>query len=99
MPTPQQTPADTSFMNATYIPSQFAHTPNAHLAMKEFGIHYHGEDFPPEFYQSSRHSMSSHGNDSPATPQSGTGDNYDSKNFMMQNGKMSPEGAEIEIER
>ncbi|KAK3721892.1 hypothetical protein LTR37_002708 [Vermiconidia calcicola] len=83
LPTPQQTPTDGSFFNTpSYIPSQFAHTPNAHLAMKGFAIDHHlADDFPPEYIYSSAHSMSSHGNDSPATPQSGVGDAYDSRNF------------------
>jgi hypothetical protein len=91
LPTPQQTPTDLSFMNSAYIPSQSAHTPSAHLAMKGFAIDHHhhlADDFPPEFYTSSRHSMSSHGNNSPATPQSGVGESYDPKNFMNnQNGE------------
>lgn len=90
LPTPQHTPTDSVFMNSAYIPSQSAHTPNAHLAMKGFAIDHHFDDFPPDFYQSSRQSMSSRGNNSPATPQSGAGgdNNYDGKNYSMtQNGK------------
>lgn len=87
LPTPQQTPTDSLFMSAGYIPTQSAHTADAHLAMKGFAIDHHtSDDFPPDFYQSSRQSMSSH--DSPATPQSGAGDSGDYKNVnMSQTGK------------
>ena len=91
LPTPQQTPTDSSFMNAPYVPSQSAHTPSAHLAMKGFAIDHHqqlADDIAPEFYSSSRHSMSSHGNNSPATPHSGMGEAYDHKNFMAHNGEV-----------
>ena len=89
LPTPQQTPTEGSFLNCGYIPSQYARTPTAHLAMKDFAINHHiAEDFPPEFYQSSRQSMSSHGNDSPATPQSGACDSADTRNYnLTQNGE------------
>ena len=102
LPTPQQTPTDLSFMTSAYIPSQSAHTPSAHLAMKGFAIDHHhhlADDFPPEFYSSSRHSMSSHGNNSPATPQSGVGEHYDPKNFIHnQNGEADCQDYEGEID-
>ena len=80
-PTPQQTPTDGSWMGPGYIQSQFAQTSNAHLAMKEFAIGHHmSDEYPPDFVQSSRQSMSS-GQDSPATPQSGVGDNVDTKTY------------------
>ncbi|KXT05778.1 hypothetical protein AC578_1028 [Pseudocercospora eumusae] len=75
LPTPSQTPTDSIFSHSNgYVPSASAHIPNAHLAMKNFGFDYHNaEDFTPDFAPS-RQSMSSYGNDSPATPQSGAGD-------------------------
>jgi hypothetical protein len=57
------------------------------------------DDFPPEFYQSSRQSMSSHGNDSPATPQSGVGDNYDAKHYTGPNGEFGGVAKELEMDR
>ena len=91
LPTPQQTPTDAQFMNSAYIPSHLAHTPSAHMAMKGFAIDHHqlADEIPPEFYTSSRHSMSSHGNNSPATPHSVVGENYDQKHYMPQNGKIN----------
>ncbi|EME83252.1 uncharacterized protein MYCFIDRAFT_89192, partial [Pseudocercospora fijiensis CIRAD86] len=80
LPTPSQTPTDSIFAHSNgYVPSASAHIPNAHLAMKSFGFDYHtAEDFTPDFAPS-RQSMSSYGNDSPATPQSGAGD--DARNY------------------
>jgi hypothetical protein len=101
LPTPQQTPTDAAFMSGAYIPSQFAHTPNAHLAMKGFAIDHHqlADEIPPEFYTSSRHSMSSHGgNNSPATPQSGVGDNYEPRNFVNQNGEATCPQYDTEVD-
>lgn len=81
LPTPSNTPQDGSFGNAAFMPSQAAHMSNAHLAMKGFAIDYHNsEDFAPD-YAPSRHSMSSYGNNSPATPQSGVGDSDATKNY------------------
>lgn len=93
LPTPSQTPIDSAFSNSGYIPSQAAHMPNAHLAMKDFGMNHHNsEDFVPEFAPS-RQSMSSHGNDSPATPQSGAGD-VDQKQYSLpQNGETQADKA------
>ena len=98
LPTPQRTPTQGSFMPSGYIPSQAAHLPNAHLAMKDFGIHHHlADDFTPDFYHSSRHSMSS-GHESPATPHSGVGEQPDMKTYnMTQNGKFRDYQADIQI--
>lgn len=75
LPTFVQTPADSGFMTAGYMPSQAAHTGGAHQAMKGFAIdHHNGEDFAPAFAPSSQYSMSSNGADSPATPPSGAGE-------------------------
>lgn len=90
LPTPSQTPTDSAFANIAHLPSQAAHMPNAHLAMKDFGIgHHNSEDFIPDFAPS-RQSMSSYGNDSPATPQSGAGD-IDTKQYSIPpNGEIGP---------
>jgi len=82
LPTPSQTPADSAFSRSAYAPSQGAHMSSAHLAMKSFGFdHHNSEDFTPDFAPS-RQSMSSHGNDSPATPQSYAGD-MESKSYSL----------------
>ena len=74
LPTPTQTPVD-YFVLGGYLPSQAAHTGGAHQAMKGFAIdHHNGEDFAPFFAQYSGQNMAGHGNDSPATPQSGAGE-------------------------
>ena len=90
--------ADATFLPQGYVPSQLAHTPNAHLAMQRFAIdHHNADDFPPEFVQSSRQSMSS-GHDSPATPQSGVGDSVDSRNFnLQQNGEIAPDVCDMDF--
>lgn len=83
LPTPSHTPAVSEFAISGYMPSAAAHIPNAHLAMKNFGFDYHNtEDYTSDFAPS-RQSMSSYGNDSPATPQSGAGD-VDTKNYNVQ---------------
>ncbi|USW53362.1 Putative Zinc finger C2H2-type [Septoria linicola] len=84
---PAQTSSAGEFGISGSVPSAAAHMSNAHLAMKNFGFDYHNSeefnDFPP-----SRQSMSSYGNDSPATPQSGAGE-VDAKayNVTQQNGE------------
>lgn len=100
LPTPQQTPTDSSFATAGYIPSQVSHTPNGRLAMSGFPIdHQFSDEFPPDFIPASRQSMSS-GHDSPATPQSHAGDHYDPRGGlpMNQNGEIVSEKYESEID-
>lgn len=79
-----------SFGNAAFMPSQAAHMSNAHFAMKGFAIDYHNsEDFAQDFAPS-RQSMSSYGNNSPATPQSGVGEAEASKTYNAPtNGELS----------
>ncbi|KAK5126076.1 hypothetical protein LTR85_011431 [Meristemomyces frigidus] len=98
LPTPTQTPTDGGFIGAGYIASQAAHTGGAHQAMKGFAIDHHiGEDFAPAFTHSSRQSMSSHGNDSPATPQSGAGETAQNGQYNLPaNGETFADKAEFE---
>lgn len=84
LPTPQQTPTDTSFTAAGYIPTPLAHPSNVRWTMNGAPLQNFADEFPPEFYQSSRQSMSS-GHDSPATPQSVAGEHYDSKPSLPVN--------------
>jgi hypothetical protein len=71
---------DSFFLHAPgYTSVQSVHTPAAHLAMKGFAIDHHNlEDLPTEVAHSSRRSMSSVGQSSPATPRS-TADDTDNK--------------------
>ena len=77
---PQQAPTGNAFWNSGYyVPSQAANS-NAHWAMKGFAIDHHNTDDFPEFYASP---MSSHGNNTPTTPQSGMGDGSDPKPYSQ----------------
>ncbi|KAK4541969.1 hypothetical protein LTR36_007169 [Oleoguttula mirabilis] len=98
LPTSAQTPTDGGFIGAGYIPSQAAHTGGAHQAMKGFAIDHHiGEDFAPGFIHSARQSMSSHSNDSPATPPSGAGETGQTAQYNLPpNGETSAEKTEDE---
>ena len=73
LPTPSQTPTDSVFGTAS---RQYGNLSSAHMAMKDFAMDHHNghlEEIPDESAPS-RQSMSSYGNDSPATPQSGNGE-------------------------
>ena len=71
---------DSFYLSAPgYVPSRSPHTSAAHLAMKGFAIdHHNSEDLPLELAHTSRQSMSSGGQDSPATPRS-TAEDTDNK--------------------
>lgn len=93
LPVQQQSPADNALWNSGYyIPSQAAHPSNAHWAMKSLAIDHHNTDDYPDFYASSHPSMSSHGNNTPTTPQSGMGDNgsYGQNDMRQINGNPAP---------
>jgi hypothetical protein len=91
LPTPTQTPTQESFMNATnynnYSPTSVNadHTMAAHMSMKQ-ALMDQGDDVP-DFAHSARHSVSSYGRDSPATPHTTQGDDADFK--QPTNGKTS----------
>jgi len=71
-----------------YVPSRTPHTPAAHLAMKGFAIDHHNlEDLPLELAHSSRQSMSSVGQDSPATPRSTAEDTENKLTRTISNGE------------
>lgn len=86
----QLSQADSFFLNAPgYMPSQAAHTPAAHLAMKGFAIDHHNlEDLPTEATHSPRQSMSSVGQNSPATPRSTVDDNENKPAKTNSNGEI-----------
>ncbi|KAF2642468.1 hypothetical protein P280DRAFT_374590, partial [Massarina eburnea CBS 473.64] len=84
LPTPTHTPTQDSFMN----PNNFSYTPNnsgmdstmaAHLSMKQALMDQHPDEEVPGFAHSARHSVSSYGHDSPATPHTAPGDEMDFK--------------------
>ncbi|KAK4626263.1 Transcriptional regulator RPN4 [Fulvia fulva] len=83
LPTPSHTPVESGYSSVASLPSQAAHMSSAHYAMKGFGIDHHASEDYLSDAAPSRQSMSSYGNDSPATPQSGNGDG-DSKQYTMQ---------------
>ena len=63
-----------------YAPSKLSHTPAAHLAMQNMAIDHHNSTFNeeiPDFAHSSRHSVSSKGQDSPSTPQPRSSSDHD----------------------
>ncbi|GAB7358898.1 hypothetical protein MBLNU230_g4119t1 [Neophaeotheca triangularis] len=76
--------ADSIFSNpgSGYVPSAVAHTPSAHLAMKDFAIDHHTVEDAPGFTHSGRQSMSSHGQSSPSTPRSGAGEEVESNKML-----------------
>lgn len=86
---------DSFFLNAPgYMPSQAVHTPAAHLAMKGFAIDHHNlEDLPSEVTHSSRQSMSSVGQNSPATPRSTVDDTENKPVKANSNGEIAMQNA------
>ncbi|KAJ4365332.1 hypothetical protein N0V83_008953 [Neocucurbitaria cava] len=89
LPTPTHTPTQESFMNTNnynnYTPtsSTMDQTMAAHMSMKQ-ALMDQGDDVP-DFAHSARHSVSSYGHDSPATPHTATGEDMDFK--MPANGE------------
>ncbi|KAF2256342.1 hypothetical protein BU26DRAFT_526783 [Trematosphaeria pertusa] len=87
LPTPTHTPTQDSFhMNPnnfnTYAPhtAGMDHTMAAHMSMKQALMDQHvPEEEVPGFGHSARHSVSSYGHDSPATPHTAHGDEMDFK--------------------
>ncbi|KAI4730257.1 hypothetical protein E4T49_01725 [Aureobasidium sp. EXF-10728] len=71
---------DQTFNNVGYAPSKLSHTPAAHLAMQNMAIDQHNSTYNediPDFAHSSRHSVSSKGQDSPSTPQPRSSSDHD----------------------
>ncbi|KAF1964396.1 hypothetical protein BU23DRAFT_575736 [Bimuria novae-zelandiae CBS 107.79] len=92
LPTPTHTPTQDSFMGSNnfnnYTPSSTGmdSTMAAHMSMKQALIDQHvPEEELPGFGHSARHSVSSYGHDSPATPHTTQGDEMDFK--MPPNGE------------
>jgi hypothetical protein len=95
LPTPSHTPTQDSFMNnSSYnsFPSSTGSgmqpTMTAHFSMKEALMDQNGQDDEvPGIIHSARHSVSSYGHDSPATPHTTQGDEVDDKLKMPPNGE------------
>lgn len=86
LPTPTHTPTQDSFMNNnynTFTPhtSGMDSTMAAHFSMKQALMDQNDEDVPG-FGHSARHSVSSYGHDSPATPHTAQGEDFDER-FKM----------------
>jgi hypothetical protein len=86
LPTPTHTPTQDSFMTNnnynTFTPntSSMGLTMAAHLSMKQALMDQNSaEDDVPGFGHSTRHSVSSHGHDSPVTPHTAQGEDFDVK--------------------
>lgn len=92
LPTPTHTPTQDSFINSnsfsTYTPASAGmdSTMAAHMSMKQALMDQHIPDEDvPGFVHSARHSVSSYGHDSPATPHTAQGEDMDFK--MPTNGE------------
>jgi hypothetical protein len=88
LPTPTATPTQDAFMNGNnfnYTP-QGATVMDAHMSMKQALLDSHiPDEEAPGFGHSARHSVSSYGHDSPATPHTTQGEDMDYK--MAPNGE------------
>lgn len=94
LPTPTHTPTQDSFMNNTnfsnFTPntSSMDQTMAAHLSMKQALMDQNvPEDDVPGFAHSARHSVSSYGHDSPATPHTAHGEEFDDRFKMPSTGE------------
>lgn len=84
LPTPSHTPTQDTFLNPNFnnynAHSNMDSTMAAHMSMKQALLDQHApEDELPSFGHSARHSVSSYGHDSPATPHTAHGDDYEDK--------------------
>ncbi|KAF2742441.1 hypothetical protein M011DRAFT_412739 [Sporormia fimetaria CBS 119925] len=80
LPTPSQTPTQTQFLDANSfnsLASSMAPSMNAHQSMQQALLDQNNDDDIPAFNHSARHSVSSYGHDSPATPRTAQGDDTD----------------------
>lgn len=84
LPTPSHTPTQDTFLNPSFnnynAHSNMDSNMAAHLSMKQALLDQHApEDELPSFGHSARHSVSSYGQDSPATPHTAHGDDFEDK--------------------
>jgi hypothetical protein len=92
LPTPTHTPTQDTFMNTNYNSytsgATMDSTMAAHMSMKQALMDQHDDDVPG-FAHSARHSVSSYGHDSPATPLTAHGDDFDDRFKMPPSGETS----------
>jgi len=84
LPTPSHTPTQDTFLNPNFnnynAHSNMDSNMAAHLSMKQALLDQHApEEELPNFGHSARHSVSSYGQDSPATPHTAHGDDFEDK--------------------
>jgi len=84
LPTPSHTPTQDTFLNPNFnnynAHSNMDSTMAAHLSIKQALLDQHAtDDEIPSFGHSARHSVSSYGQDSPATPLTAHGDDFEDK--------------------
>jgi hypothetical protein len=99
LPTPSHTPTQDTFLNPNfnnYNPhSNMDSNMAAHLSMKQALLDQHApEDELPNFGHSARHSVSSYGQDSPATPHTTHGDDFEDKFKVPPTGETIPDKVE-----
>ncbi|KAG9947568.1 hypothetical protein KCU85_g5599, partial [Aureobasidium melanogenum] len=97
---------DQTFNNVGYAPSKLSHTPAAHLAMQNMAIDQHNSTYNediPDFAHSSRHSVSSRGQDSPSTPQPRSSSDHDNDErpplFKMPTNDYKANAPRVELNR
>lgn len=97
LPTPTHTPTHDSFLNNTNFANFTSNatpidstTMAAHMSLKQALMDQHVPDEDvPGFGHSARHSVSSYGHDSPATPHTSHGDDFDDRFKMPPSGETS----------
>lgn len=99
LPTPSHTPTQDTFLNSNFnnynAHSNMDSNMAAHLSMKQALLDQHApEDELPSFGHSARHSVSSYGQDSPATPHTAHGDDFEDKFKVPPTGETIPEKVE-----
>ncbi|KAF2490906.1 hypothetical protein BU16DRAFT_585253 [Lophium mytilinum] len=95
LPTPSHTPTQDSFLNTNF--STYSQGPSmdstmgAHMSMKQALMDQHNPDEEvPGFGHSGRHSVSSYGQDSPATPHTAHGEDFEDKFKVPPTGMTVP---------
>jgi hypothetical protein len=91
LPTPTHTPIQESFMNNNNYTNYNSNTMAAHLSMRQALLDQNAaEEEAPSFTNSARHSVSSYGHDSPATPHTAHGEDFDDRYKMPPSGETLP---------
>jgi len=90
LPTPTHTPTQDTFLNTNFntytsTAGSMDSTMATHLSVKPALMDQHNDDDVPGFGHSARHSVSSYGHDSPATPHTTHGDDFEDRYKMASN--------------